>query len=67
MKIMKKLFMALVAMLIPLSAIAANATLSIEDFNIKAGETKDMVPPLKLLAAVSEMPMMASPLPAKSL
>ena len=43
MKIMKKLFMALVAMLIPLSAIAANATLSIEDFNIKAGETKDMV------------------------
>lgn len=35
--------MALVSMLMPLSVMAANATLSIESFGIKAGETKDVL------------------------
>ena len=43
MKRTKDLLMALVSMLMPLSVMAANATLSIESFDIKAGETKDLL------------------------
>ena len=42
MKRLQKLFVALTMMLLPLAA-SAQATLSIEDFDIKAGEEKEMV------------------------
>lgn len=40
---LRKWVMALATILMPLSMMAANATLSIENFDIKAGETKEMV------------------------
>ena len=42
MKRLQKLFVALTLMLLPMAA-SAQATLSIENFDIKAGEEKEMV------------------------